>query len=324
MKMPPFANLQASLKSLIVCSRCKNTMRETDEGFLCVTHGCSKYGFVFPVIDGIPILIDDEQSIFSVNDFRKRKETTFKTGSAIMSRITRGLPSLSLNVAANSNYAKFEKLLCEYNDKPKILVVGGGIVGQGMECIIKNKNIEFIEIDVSFGPQTKVIADAHDIPLDSESVDGVIVQAVLEHVVDPVRVVEQIYRVLKRNGLVYAETPFMQQVHLQPYDFQRFTHLGHRLLFKHFEELESGVACGPGMALACSIRSFLLSLFNWKPYRGLMTIVSHIAFFWLKYFDYYLKDTPGGINAASGTYFLGKKSNKTISVQEIISGYRGL
>lgn len=55
-----------------------------------------------------------------------------------------------------------------------------------------------------------------------------------------------------------------------------------------------------------------------------MTIVSHIAFFWLKYFDYYLKDTPGGINAASGTYFLGKKSNKTISVQEIISGYRGL
>lgn len=153
--MPPFANLQASLKSLIVCSRCKNTMRETDEGFLCVTHGCSKYGFVFPVIDGIPILIDDEQSIFSVNDFRKRKETTFKTGSAIMSRITRGLPSLSLNVAANSNYAKFEKLLCEYNDKPKILVVGGSIVGRGMERIIKNKNIEFIEIDVSFGPQNQ-------------------------------------------------------------------------------------------------------------------------------------------------------------------------
>ena len=247
-------NTVQDFKSLLVCPRCKKLMKESEDGFICDTVHCSRFGFLYPVIDGIPVLIDGENSLFSIDDFKEGKETTFKTGNVIMSGIMRLLPSLSLNIAAKSNYAKFEKLLCE-RDNPKVLVVGGGIVGKGMECIIENKNIEFIELDVFYGPHTEIIADAHDIPLGSETVDGVIIQAVLEHVVSPHRVVEEIHRVLKRNGLVYSEIPFMQQVHLQPYDFQRFTHLGHRLLLRQFEELESGVACGPGMALASSIRS---------------------------------------------------------------------
>ena len=51
---------------------------------------------------------------------------------------------------------------------------------------------------------------------------------------------------LKDDGLVYAETPFLQQVHGGPYDFTRFTHLGHRRLFRKFIELESGATAGAG------------------------------------------------------------------------------
>ena len=36
-----------------------------------------------------------------------------------------------------------------------------------------------------------------------------LVQAGLEHVRDPWQVVAEIHRVLKDDGLVYAETPFM-------------------------------------------------------------------------------------------------------------------
>ena len=45
------------------------------------------------------------------------------------------------------------------------------------------------------------------------SVDGVIVQAVLEHVLDPRTVAAEVERVLRPRGMVYAETPLMQQVH---------------------------------------------------------------------------------------------------------------
>ena len=89
-----------------------------------------------------------------------------------------------------------------------------------------------------------------------------------EHVVDPYRCVDEIHRVLTSNGLIYAETPFIQQVHAGRYDFTRFTQLGHRRLFRRFEEIETGVVCGPGMALAWSWQYFLLSFFTSRPLRS--------------------------------------------------------
>jgi ubiquinone/menaquinone biosynthesis C-methylase UbiE len=49
-----------------------------------------------------------------------------------------------------------------------------------------------------------MIFDAHDIPIEDGSFDGVIILAVLEHVADPYRYSEEIYRVLKDQGVVYA------------------------------------------------------------------------------------------------------------------------
>ena len=70
----------------------------------------------------------------------------------------------------------------------------------------------------------------------------------LEHVLEPELVVAEIHRVLMPDGLVYAGTPFMQQVHEGPYDFMRFTESGHRWLFRRFERLASGATGGPGAA----------------------------------------------------------------------------
>jgi len=82
--------------------------------------------------------------------------------------------------------------------------------------------------------------------LASASVDGVLIQAVLEHVLDPAQVVGEIHRVLRPDGLVYAETPFLQQVHAGPNDFTRFTSSGHRYLFRAFAEIAAGPVAGPG------------------------------------------------------------------------------
>jgi SAM-dependent methyltransferase len=153
--------------------------------------------------------------------------------------------------------------------------------------------------------------------------DGVVVQAVLEHVVDPGRCVEEMCRVLKDEGLVYAETPFLQQVHGGPYDFTRFTHLGHRRLFRNFVEINSGATAGSGTALAWAYQYFLLSFVTSKLARSLVKGVARLTSFWLRYFDYYLLGKPGTLDAALGYYFLGKKSRLPLPDREMIKFYRG-
>src|SRR5437763_1320939 len=71
-------------------------------------------------------------------------------------------------------------------------------------------------------------------------------------------------RILKQHGFVYDALPFMQQVFMGKYDFNRFTALGHRRLFRGFSEIRRGIANGPAMALAWSISYFLLS-FSERP-----------------------------------------------------------
>ena len=131
-----------------------------------------------------------------------------------------------LNVKGAANYARFAELLSARSESPKVLVIGGSILGEGMQALVNQPSIELIETDVSFGPRTQLILDAHDIPFEDETFDGVVVQAVLEHVADPYRCVDEIRRVLKMGGAIYAETAFLQPVHGGRYDFTRFTLLG--------------------------------------------------------------------------------------------------
>ncbi|MBN4051610.1 class I SAM-dependent methyltransferase, partial [bacterium AH-315-M05] len=221
-------------------------------------------------------------------------------------------------------YQKFIKLLLNQSTKPIVLVVGGGILGEGMEELASHPAIELVESDIFFGSRTKIILDAHNIPFKENSFDAVIVQAVLEHVVDPYQCVDEIHRVLKEVGLVYAETPFMQQVHLGAYDFTRFTSLGHRRLFRKFKEIDRGTMCGPGMALSWAYSYFLLSFSNSWFGWSILYRFGRITSFFLKYIDYYLINKPGAEDAASGVYFMGQKSNEVLSDKELIKQYRGV
>lgn len=63
--------------------------------------------------------------------------------------------------------------------------------------------------------------------------DSIICTEVLEHVEDTNLAIEEMYRVLKPNGVAIITTPFVWQIHGHPYDFRRFTLAG---LTKIFEE----------------------------------------------------------------------------------------
>jgi SAM-dependent methyltransferase/uncharacterized protein YbaR (Trm112 family) len=278
----------------------------------------------YPIIDGVPVVINSNNSLFTINDFLNNENTTININepeSMFRKLIRKITPTISDNLRAEINYKKIASLLPH---DAKILVLGGSIKGFGMNPIYTNESFEVIGSDVSFGPYTKIIFDAHDIPFEKETFDCVIIQAVLEHVIDPQRCVSESHRVLKKDGLVYSETPFMQQVHMKQYDFTRFTHLGHRRLFRCFDEIESGVVAGPGTALAWSYTYFLRS-FGWSniSVRIFMKFAYFTSFF-LKYFDYLLINRAGAYDAASGFFFIGSKSTNIISDKVLIQQFRGI
>ncbi len=277
------------------------------------------------MVDGIPVLIDESESVFSPADFAGASHTTWVPTSRLRQRVSRLLPSLSENLKARENYALLARLVAEGSEGrcAKVLVIGGSRVGQGMDEFVADRRLQLLESDVSFGPRTALICDAHRLPLSDGSVDAVVIQAVLQALVDPEACVREIHRVLAPAGLVYAETPFMQQVFGARYDFSRFTHLGHRRLFRDFEEVGSGAVCGPGMALAWSYQYFLLSFFERPAIRALVKGFARLTAFWMKYLDHVLIDRPGAIDAASGVYFLGRKSERRLTDRELVTQYRG-
>lgn len=308
-------------QGLIRCPVCISKLNTLGTQLKCTNRKCAA---IYPIVDGVPILINEAMSVFSLSDFTTQKSLIPESKQSEWKKIVwRLIPSISKNIRAGENYDRLTELLLASTPVPRVLVIGGRVIGEGMEKLAASRLIELIETDVAFGPRTSIVCDAHCLPFEDNSFDGVIAQAVLEHVVDPIRCVDQFHRVLKNGGLVYAETPFIAQVHMGAHDFTRFTHLGHRRLFRHFDEIESGAVCGPGMALAWSYRYFLLSFASSKTLRMLIHIFAGFTSFFLKYFDLFLIDKRGVYDAALGYFFIGKKGNNILSDRDLMKLYRG-
>jgi SAM-dependent methyltransferase len=184
---------------------------------------------------GISRLIDFDDSIFTPEDYvvqsgpvTPRTQKSGKIGR-FLRRVTYGM-----NLAAKRNISAFLSHVRSNSQAPTILVVGGGTIGEGISALYEARGVTIVGVDVYASPNITIICDGHKLPFADECFDGVVIQAVLEHVLEPRSVVDEIHRVLNPNGIVYAETPFMQQVHEKAYDFTRFTLTGHRWLFRNF------------------------------------------------------------------------------------------
>jgi SAM-dependent methyltransferase len=201
---------------------------------------------------------------------------------------------------------------------PRVLVVGGATIGNGVEALYADPRPRVIAFDIAPTPLVQFVADAHHIPLPDASMDAAVVQAVLEHVLHPELAVREIHRVLRPNGLLYAETPFLQPVHAGPGDFIRYTSSGHRYLFRAFEEIAAGPVAGPGTQLLTSvdhlIRGLTRSELAGKLARG--------AFAFLRRLDS-LVPTAFAMDNASAYYFLGRRSDRELLPGDIVRYYRG-
>ena len=302
------------------CPACRAELEVVGEGLRCTGEPCGKQ---FPVVGGIPILIHEEQSLFTISGFVNQAPTFFKPVGRFHAWLSARMPKMSHNVAARKVLQQMRDHLLARSERPSVLVVGSGEVGAGLDALLGDPAIEVVESDISIGPRVQCICDGHDLPFADASFDGVIVQAVLEHVVDSHACVEEIHRVLKDRGIVYADTPFICQVHGRQFDFTRYTRLGHRRLFRRFGELSSGISSGPGMALGWTARYFLLSFVTSRLGRATVGGLSRLALFWLKYLDYCVLHKPSAMDAAFAFYFLGAKRDDVLSDHDLVRSYRG-
>jgi SAM-dependent methyltransferase len=271
----------------------------------------------YPVVRGVPILIAEERSLFRLADFTAPAVAQPRAGRLARALATR-LPSDSANAGTDRLVARLLELPLAASDRPRVLVVGGGTLGAGMAPLLDHPAVETTETDVWLGPRTTLVCDGHDLPFADASFDAVVCQAVLEHVMDPPRVVAEMHRVLVPGGLLYAEVPFMQQVHEGAYDVTRYTYVGLRRLFRDFDEVAAGPVCGPGMALAWSARYLAVALFGRAG--NLLPLLT----FWLPWLDRWLIDRPGALDAASSTGFLGRRRESPLSDAEVVAAYRGV
>lgn len=308
-----FMNL---LSKMLRCPNCAERLQLASEAYKC-SGGC---GLSYPIVRGVPVLINPySDSLFK--SAASAKPVEFFTLNPVRRVLRKLTPELGLHMTTGAIDELKSMLLVR--KQLNVLVVGGGEVGADLGSILSSIKANIFETDVVFGIRTKLIMDVHNIPFGDEQFDCCIIQAVLEHVCDPHLAVKEIHRVLKNDGLVYAETPFMQQVHMGRFDFTRFTLLGHRRLFRAFETIRDGSVSNAGSVLAWSIEHLALSIIPiWVPSIAIRFVVRFTV--WpLKYLDYLMANNPRALDAAGGFFFLGKKCSQMLSDAELVNLYRG-
>lgn len=311
---------ERSWQNALRCPKCQSTVQQQGQQVNCQNTAC---GQSYPISRGGPVLINEDQSVFTLAEFLDNQQNVFSENRSWRSRISGLLPDLDLNPVGDAYMQRFKAELLQRFETARVLVVGGSIEGAGLACLANDPRIELIETDVTLSDKTQVICDAHDLPFAAGAFQGVIVQAVLEHVLDPWRVVSELHRVLCQDGVVLADTPFIAQVHCRQYDFHRFTRLGHRRLFRHFQALDSGISGGPAVATLWTLRYFALSFCRRNWTRAAASLTLRCLLFPLKYLDLWLIHQAPANDAAMAFYFIGAKSPVALTDQELLSQYQG-
>ena len=147
----------------------------------------------------------------------------------------------------------FEKKIKIIFDKGGVIVdIGGGLRiseeknNRGNQNplfaqYIKHSNVVYKVLDKVADYHPDIVGDIHNLPLQDNSVDAILCIAVLEHVEEPFKAMEEMYRVLKPGGYLYMYVPFLYYYHpLTGYygDFYRYTYDGIQYMTKKFHHVE--------------------------------------------------------------------------------------
>lgn len=182
------------------------------------------------------------------------------------------------------------------------------IVNYGSGPRILNNRRDLINVDICSFDAVDVLSDTR-LPFKEDSVDLILSLAVLEHISQPSLAVSEMLRCLRPNGELFVFVPFMQPFHAAPYDYQRWTEVGLREVFRDFDILQSGIGAGPTSGFLWVLQHWiaLLLSFGSSTIKDLLLIALMIVTFPLKYLDIPLEHFVRSKDIASGFYVHAKK-----------------
>lgn len=91
-----------------------------------------------------------------------------------------------------------------------------------------------VALDIRPGRGVRIIGDAMSLGIADDTFDVVLCTEVLEHLPEPQRGVDEMFRVLRPGGTLLLTTRFLFPIHDAPHDYFRFTKYGLRYLLRRF------------------------------------------------------------------------------------------
>jgi SAM-dependent methyltransferase len=132
-----------------------------------------------------------------------------------------------------------KRVASEYATSPGLLLDIAPQVHEGARPFFPpSVVVETLDLDPNSG--STYIGDIcqRNASLPDEAYDFVTCTEVLEHTLQPFDAVDEIWRLLKPGGMVFASTPFNFRIHGPLPDCWRFTEHGLRALLRRFEIVE--------------------------------------------------------------------------------------
>jgi SAM-dependent methyltransferase len=153
--------------------------------------------------------------------------------------------------------------------KGKILEIGSG------ERWRQFKDSITLNIDSSAKPD--VVADGGRLPFKNGTFDAVMCLEVLEHTTSPVKMIDEIGRVLKKEGVLILTVPFMFEVHCKE-DYYRYTKEGlSKLLSNKFKKVKVDQNGGYFCVLAHLLRISWIGKYFFFMLNNLGVLLDYLA-----------------------------------------------
>jgi SAM-dependent methyltransferase len=136
-----------------------------------------------------------------------------------------------------------------------------------------------IGLDIRPGLGVRIIGDVQALGIRDAAVPVVLCTEVLEHLPEPQRAIDEIYRVLQPGGELLLTTRFLFPIHDAPHDYFRFTKYGLRHLLRRFEivELQEETDSVGTLAVLLQRLGMQTRTLNWTPLRAVWLVAAQLT-----------------------------------------------